>query len=198
MNDLGEPDPSLPLRGLSMLVLEPPPPQTFEPYDLVTIVVNESSQQTRGQVVNIQKRLQDERTLGAFPDPVALLNEQTLQDLRNDEDLDLFDYEQEQRKQAFGDYERTDRIINRITARVVDVKPNGTLVLEARTTIQTDEEVQEFVLTGICRTEDVTTQNTVQSSQMYGLNIASNNQGELPDAMKRGWLTRMLSVINPF
>src|SRR5439155_437728 len=50
--------------------------------------------------------------------------------------------------------ERTDHFLARITAEVVDVKPNGTFAIAARKFIKKDEEEQEFILTGVCRGGD--------------------------------------------
>ena len=47
--------------------------------------------------------------------------------------------------------ERDDTFTGRITAEVVDVKPNGTLILQATETIKTDEEEQRVTLIGTCR-----------------------------------------------
>jgi len=94
--------------------------------------------------------------------------------------------------------DRTDSLIARITAEVVDVKPNGTLVLQARKRIKTDEEVQQFVLTGICRAEDISADNTLLSTQMYDLELNKSHTGAVRDTTKRGWVPKLLDAINPF
>jgi flagellar L-ring protein FlgH len=60
-----------------------------------------------------------------------------------------------------GEVDRTDTFSDRFTAEVVDVKPNGTMVLQAIKEIRSDEEMQRMILTGICRVQDVTADNTV-------------------------------------
>src|SRR6202022_618043 len=57
--------------------------------------------------------------------------------------------------------QRNDTFTGRITAEVVDVKPNGTLVLQATETIKTDQEEQRVTLIGTCRVEDITSDNGV-------------------------------------
>ena len=90
-----------------------------------------------------------------------------------------------------GKYERADRIDARITARVLEVKPNGQLVLEAKSVIGTDDESQTFLLSGVCRQEDVTARNTVLSSQLFDLRIDVKNEGEIRQAM----LTRQFTAL---
>ena len=97
-----------------------------------------------------------------------------------------------------GDYARKDALADRITARVVDVKPNGNLVLEARKFVQNDDEKLELVLTGYCRAEDVTADNSVLSTQMYNLDLRKQHSGELRRASKKGLLTKLLDFVFNF
>ena len=89
-------------------------------------------------------------------------------------------------------------IIMRVTAEVVDVKPNGTLVLQARQRIKTDDEEQTFTLTGTCRAEDITPDNTVLSTQLFDKDVTKIHTGAVRDTTKRGLLTKLLDVLNPF
>ena len=72
------------------------------------------------------------------------------------------------------------------------------LVIQARQRIQTDEEVQTFILSGICRAEDVTPDNTILSSQMFDKSLTKNHQGAVRETTRRGWLSKLLDVISPF
>ena len=100
--------------------------------------------------------------------------------------------------QGQGEVDRSDSFTARITAEVVDVKPNGTVVLQARKRIKTDEEEQEFVLTGTCRVEDIGADDTITSTQLYDLELQKNHKGDVRQATKRGTLGKLLDVINPF
>jgi flagellar L-ring protein precursor FlgH len=94
--------------------------------------------------------------------------------------------------------DRTDSLTIRVTAEVVDVKPNGTLVLQAKQHIKHDEEEQDFVLSGTCRAEDVTPDNTVLSTQVFDKDLTTTHKGAVRDTTKRGWLTKLLDAANPF
>jgi flagellar L-ring protein precursor FlgH len=104
-------------------------------------------------------------------------------------------------KQKFkgdGTYTRNDRVTAKITATVIDVKPNGLMVLEARKTITTNGETKTIVLSGTCRREDVTSANTVLSSQLANLAIVQNTDGDLKDSASKGWITRVLEAVFSF
>ena len=97
-----------------------------------------------------------------------------------------------------GSVDRSDTLTARITGEVVDVKPNGTLVLQARKQIRTDEEEQQFVLTGTCRAEDVGADNTVLSTQMFDLQLQKNHKGMVREATRRTWLQKLFGAVSPF
>lgn len=87
--------------------------------------------------------------------------------------------------QGKGRVDRRDELTTRITAIVIDVKPNGTLVLEARKSIALDEETQVYTLTGKCRVEDLTPQNTILSTQLADLELNVQHEGAARDAARR-------------
>jgi len=65
-----------------------------------------------------------------------------------------------------GDTVREGKLIGTITARVVEVMPNGNLLLESRKEITINNEKQILVFHGMIRPEDVTIDNTVMSSSV--------------------------------
>ncbi|MBN2064146.1 MAG: flagellar basal body L-ring protein FlgH [Sedimentisphaerales bacterium] len=93
---------------------------------------------------------------------------------------------------------REDYLTAEIQAEVVDVYPNGNLVLEANHYIKTDEETTTITLTGMCRSNDISTQNTILSSKIANLKIDKQHSGMARDYTKRGWLVKLLGAINPF
>ncbi|MHC4992984.1 MAG: flagellar basal body L-ring protein FlgH, partial [Planctomycetota bacterium] len=94
-----------------------------------------------------------------------------------------------------GEYERRDDLTARITAEVIEVLPNGNLVLEARTSITNDEEGAVMKVTGICRAEDVSAANTVLSNQVHDLKVEKIHSGELRKANEKGILAKVLDFI---
>lgn len=94
--------------------------------------------------------------------------------------------------------DRTDSFVTRIAARVIDVKPNGTFVIQARKFIKHDDEESEYTLTGNCRAADLTPDNTILSTQVDNLEIINNHRGAVKDTTKRGLIPKLLDFINPF
>ena len=99
---------------------------------------------------------------------------------------------------AKSEYERKDRIQDRITAEVVDVKPNGNLVLEARRSRDSNGQTSTIVMSGICRGADITQSNTIQSSQLADLTLRVENTGEVDDGASKGIITKVLDTLFNF
>ncbi len=189
-------DPAEPLYAVSLFAIEPPKPREFAPHDLVTIVVVETSNMKHEQKLDADKeyeldtmRLQIPELLKFIALNGAAADVNPLAELGVDHTAEFA---------GEGKYKRTDDIRARVTAQVVEVKPNGTLLVEARTRIQTDEEVQEFRLSGMCRAEDVTEQNTVLSNQLFELAFEVKHEGEVADVNRKGLFTEVLETLFAF
>jgi flagellar L-ring protein precursor FlgH len=95
-------------------------------------------------------------------------------------------------------YQRKDTFTSRITARIIDVKPNGTLVLEAHGFLRSEKETTKMVLSGICRKEDVASDNTVLSTQIYDLHLEKDHRGELHNSTTKGVISKVLDTLFNF
>jgi flagellar L-ring protein precursor FlgH len=97
-----------------------------------------------------------------------------------------------------GETNRQGKLIGTITAKVVEVMPNGNLVLEARKEIVINNERQIFVLKGMARPEDIGMDNTLLSTRLTDTEIYLVGKGVLQDKQRPGWLVRILDKIWPF
>lgn len=190
------PAPPLALKAVSSLYVAPPEPRAFAKHDLITIIIDESSSATAEQTLDTKKEYDTSAKIGTVIDPWELLELRLREG--GSSDVTLIDATADRQFKGDGEYERTDRFSARITATVLDVKPNGTIVLEATKRIEKDTEIQTLVLAGTCREDDITAQNTVLSSQIAGLTISLQNEGEVKDTAKKGLLSRVLDTIFAF
>lgn len=93
---------------------------------------------------------------------------------------------------------REDYLTAQIQAEVVDVYPNGNVMLEATHYIRTDDETTTITLTGICRSNDISASNIIVSDRIANLKINKQHSGIARDYTNRGWLTAVVDFINPF
>jgi flagellar L-ring protein precursor FlgH len=85
-----------------------------------------------------------------------------------------------------------------IACEVVDVRPNGTLVIEGRRSVRNNEEVWDAALTGVVRPEDLLPNNTVRSENIAELRVYKRELGHVRDAYRRGWFLKWLDLFQPF
>jgi flagellar L-ring protein precursor FlgH len=82
-----------------------------------------------------------------------------------------------------------------VTARVVEVLPNGDLVLEGAREIDINGDRQLAVLTGVLRTADIAPNNVALSSSVGQLRIRYFGRGLIKDNLEPGWLIKILNKI---
>jgi flagellar L-ring protein precursor FlgH len=97
-----------------------------------------------------------------------------------------------------GDTNREGSLVATITAKVVEVMPNGNLVLEARKELTINNEKQILVLTGIARPEDISSDNTILSSKIADAQVYYVGDGVIQDKQGVGWFIRFLDKLWPF
>ena len=85
-----------------------------------------------------------------------------------------------------------------IAARVVKVLDNGNMVVEGRRSVVVNNETQVITLSGVIRPEDVTSNNTILSSQVADAEIQMEGRGVLAEAQSPGILFRFLDWLNLF
>ena len=188
--------PTVLLEEVSMHYIAVPEARTIKKHDIITIIIDENSSATSTQSLETEKDTSSSANLNAIVDLLKLLELRVEQNERTN--INLLDLKSSREFQGEGDYERKDKFNARISATVIDIKPNGTLVLQAKKTIARDQEVSELVLSGLVREEDVTQQNTVLSSQMADLRVILENQGSLKKAAEKGLITRVLDAVFAF
>ncbi len=192
----GKPDPQAPLREVSLTYTEAPPPRQIQLNDLVTIIIDETSKQESKQSLDTKKDYDWAAAIQKFPSLKKLIDGE-LQTGNSDPVVEL-GLDSKNKFKGEGTYERNDRFSAKIQAKVIDVKPNGVLVLEARKTIESGEERQTIILSGSCRKEDITNANSVLSTQLAELSISSKQEGEVKDSSTRGLIPKVLEALFNF
>lgn len=188
------------LQAVSYTAVPMPNPRTFEVNDLVEIVIREASTATSESTLETDKSVEISGSIDAFPrlQLDEFLDAQINQNTQDSDNIPEVDVTFDTSFDGEGEYGRWDTLADRIMARVVDVKPNGTVALEARRWLKVDDEETEVKLTGYCRAEDVTIDNTVLSNQLFDLRIEKATSGEVRNTSKKGLLTKLLDLVFNF
>lgn len=184
------------LKDASFFYVPKPEPRTIKKHDLVTIIIREESESSHSGKTDTKK----ESSFDAAVEEWVSLNLANLSVQGGGIGGTSPSVKLNANREFKGDgsVDRTDSVTLRVQAEVLDVKPNDTLVVQARKRIKADDEELTVILTGICRAADITPDNTVLSTQLADLNVEKMAKGQVRDANKRGWLTKLLDVVDPF
>ena len=97
-----------------------------------------------------------------------------------------------------GSTSRQETLTATISTKVVDVLPNGNMMIEGRRSVKVNNEDQIIVLTGTVRSRDVSSDNTVSSALVADARINYSGKGVISDRQKPGWLMNVIDTIWPF
>jgi flagellar L-ring protein FlgH len=86
-----------------------------------------------------------------------------------------------------------------LTALVVAVLPNGLLVVEARRQVMANQQHENVTLRGVVRPADISLNNTVNSYQLFDLQLDVKGKGVISDSVRQpNIVTRMLLKLIAF
>ena len=97
-----------------------------------------------------------------------------------------------------GQVNNSQSLIARAAVLVTDVLPNGNLVIAGARQVTFSGETQYVVLRGLVRPDDVSSGNTVLSSNVADARVEFLSEGSLTEAQKRGWLSKLYEKLRPF
>lgn len=193
---LGDPQrrTGLSMASCSWTFQPPPPPKEIKLHDQITIVVKMTSVVTSEGEVDRRKKAK----LDAILKEWALLDGFSLVPDPQSAGEPAVKGSWENQYRAESELETRDSMTFSIAVNVVDIRPNGLLVVEGRQTIRNNEETWERCLSGLVRPEDITPNNTVQSDNVSELQIYKRESGHVRDGYRRGWLLEVLDKFQPF
>lgn len=163
----------------------------FRRGDIVTVVISESQSLTNKEATDLSRGTNLDYSLNVFDIKPNMFS--TLPRVSADSS-DTFN--------GTANYEKKGAFEARLASIVVDVLPNGNMVVNGRREIRIDNETKLIEFSGIVRRFDVANDNTVQSELVANAEIRYRGQGPLTDSTSRyglgGWVHRWLGWLWPF
>ena len=165
----------------------------FELHDVITVVVDEKSSVTSEGEIDQKKKAHRDLILKAWvllkgltliPDPLSA-GEPHIR------------AEADSKTRAEATLEARDSLKSYIGCTILEIRPNGLLVIEGHDTITYNNEVWEMSLSGLIRPQDVQQDNTVLSQNIVYKRISKRTSGQVRDGYDRGWLAEFLDHIRP-
>ena len=163
--------------------------RNFQVGDVITVLLNESTQAARSQVGSISRN----STNDMLSPGLAVLGNK-LGGLMRGTDFSKTDIS----NKGTGTADQTASLTGSVAVSVVEVMPNGNLVLRGEKQLALTEGSEVIQVAGIIRPEDVAPNNTVQSRRLANAQISYRGTGDLANATRAGWGTSAVLKLWPF
>ena len=158
--------------------------------DIVTIIIEEESSASQDVSTETNKKTGTDAIIETLFYPNTSF-------FKDNKENPTFKWDSASDYSGKGSTESKGKLNAQLTARVIDVFPNGNLLIEGSRTIQVDEAKLKVILTGIIRPQDILTNNTIKSTYIADAKIEYQQEG-LGNVNRFGLLTRLWNWLNIF
>jgi flagellar L-ring protein precursor FlgH len=161
--------------------------------DILTIIIQENNGATRQNNTTTSKKTSLNAAIASFlypPSATGLLSKKG--------QLPAMNYTSDAEFAGGGSINNAETITAQVAVRVVDVLPNGNMVIEGTLRTAFSGEKQDAIVRGVVRPDDVSANNTLYSYNVADATIQFISKGTITDAQKKGWFTRVWDKLSPF
>ncbi|MBU6406693.1 MAG: flagellar basal body L-ring protein FlgH [Alphaproteobacteria bacterium] len=110
----------------------------------------------------------------------------------------LIDAEGSSTAQGQGSINREEQIEMTVAVVIVDILPNGNLVIAGRQQVLINAELRELTVSGVIRPEDIAATNTIRHDQIAEARIAYGGAGQVTAVQRPRSLQRLADAISPW
>jgi len=184
----------LTLAECSWTFQPPEEPKVIKLQTLLTVVVSETAAMTSNGQMDRKKQAYGDLSL---PNWIKFYGTHLGADKQNNGEPHIRG-ELDNKLQSQADLQTKDTLKFKIACRVIDIRPNGNLLLDGSRLIKNNEENWEYSLTGEIRADAILPNNTVLSESVADLKIVKRELGHVRDGYRRGWALEWLDKWQPF
>jgi flagellar L-ring protein precursor FlgH len=160
--------------------------------DILTVVVTVNDQ------ANTDNETTRNRTTTDVANVNGLLGAQSAKVLAGANLTNAIDLPSAQSMASVGKVQRTDTITTRVGAEVIQILPNGNLVIQGKQETLINYEMREIGITGIVRPEDIANDDTITYDKIAEARITYAGRGQLMDVQQPRWGHQLLDILFPF
>ncbi len=97
-----------------------------------------------------------------------------------------------------AELKRTETVTLRLAGVITQVLPNGNLVVAARQEVRVNSELRQLQVSGVIRSQDIASDNTVRHDRMAEARISYGGRGQLTEVQSPRWGQQALDLLLPF
>jgi flagellar L-ring protein precursor FlgH len=97
-----------------------------------------------------------------------------------------------------GSIARQEQIDLRVAVSIVQVLPNGNMVIQGKQQVGVNYDLRELTITGIIRPQDISSSNSVTYDQIAEARIAYGGRGNIQDVQQPRYGDQLFDIIMPF
>lgn len=171
----------------------------FQPGDIITVLVREEIQADTTSNTNTKKEseVKSEAAADANPFLVTPVKEGGT-GMLPEAKLPAWNIKAKNEHKGTGTTTRASTLTTTIACSVLEVLPNGNLIIAGTKSVTVNREDSMLDVGGMVRSKDVTAENTVLSTQVANATVSLRGKGPLWNNQKRGLVTRFLDWFSPF
>jgi flagellar L-ring protein FlgH len=100
--------------------------------------------------------------------------------------------------QGQGQVDRRENVNLTVAAMIVDILPNGNLVLAGRQQVLINAERRDLTVTGVVRPQDIAADNTIRHDQIAEARISYGGRGTVSDVQRPRWGQQITNTVAPW
>jgi len=97
-----------------------------------------------------------------------------------------------------GSISRNEEITLRVAATVVDILPNGHMVIKGNQEVRVNFELRDLQVAGIIRPQDISRQNEITYDKIAGARISYGGRGQVSDMQQPRYGQQLADTILPY
>lgn len=156
----------------------------FKPGDIITIQIAEEATAQQAATTNLQK-----------DSSVEVKSDPGIPFFKNAINRFIGKNEVKNKSQGNGSTTRSGKLSGTVTAQVLEVLPNGNILLEGSRNIRVNKETQILRIRGIARPQDVDYTNTVSSKVLANAEIKYEGKGAVGAVQRPGLMTKIAHFV---
>lgn len=163
--------------------------------DILTVVIDINDKAELSNSTNRARTNRETSALNGFLGFESNLNKILPNQVDN---TNLLNIDGQTTNNGTGQIDREEEIELKVAAIVMQVLPNGNLVIHGKQEVRVNYEVRELQIAGVIRREDITSTNTISYEKIAEARIAYGGRGLITDVQQPRYGNQVIDILFPF